>query len=54
MVIKPSNWPSNIEYVKDRYGHDRRYSISTEKLKSELNWKCSKNPIDKLENFLKK
>ena len=27
-----------IEYVKDRPGHDRRYSLSSEKLRSELGW----------------
>jgi dTDP-glucose 4,6-dehydratase len=27
-----------IEYVQDRPGHDRRYSLSAEKLKSELGW----------------
>ena len=42
----------NIEYVKDRYGHDRRYSISINKLKSDFNWKSSKNPIKKLKQFL--
>ena len=28
-----------IEYVKDRLGHDRRYAINFEKIKSELGWK---------------
>jgi dTDP-glucose 4,6-dehydratase len=27
-----------IEYVKDRPGHDRRYAINFEKIKSELGW----------------
>lgn len=30
---------SYIEYVKDRPGHDRRYSLDTSKLKNELGWK---------------
>tara|TARA_Y100000022_G_scaffold80206_2_gene69102 strand:+ start:129 stop:1061 length:933 start_codon:yes stop_codon:yes gene_type:complete len=30
---------SMIEYVKDRPGHDRRYSTSIEKISNELNWK---------------
>ncbi len=30
---------SFIEYVKDRPGHDRRYSLDTSKLKNELGWK---------------
>ncbi len=28
-----------IEYVKDRPGHDRRYAISSEKIRDELGWK---------------
>jgi dTDP-glucose 4,6-dehydratase len=31
---------SLIEYVKDRPGHDRRYSLSSEKLKAELGWEA--------------
>jgi len=27
-----------IEYVKDRLGHDRRYSVDFSKLKNELGW----------------
>lgn len=30
-----------IEYVKDRPGHDRRYSLSTKKIREELGWKPS-------------
>ena len=29
---------SLVEYVTDRPGHDRRYSLSSEKLRSELGW----------------
>jgi dTDP-glucose 4,6-dehydratase len=29
---------SLIEYVTDRPGHDRRYSLSSDKLKGELGW----------------
>ncbi len=29
---------SNIEYVKDRAGHDRRYAINFTKIKNELGW----------------
>lgn len=32
---------SSIEYVEDRLGHDRRYAISNEKIKSELGWEPS-------------
>lgn len=30
---------SYIEFVKDRPGHDRRYSLDTSKLRNELGWK---------------
>ena len=43
--LKPLNTSSGIKkyselitYVKDRPGHDRRYSINCEKLKLKLNW----------------
>ena len=32
------NDESLIEYVTDRLGHDRRYSLASEKLRSELGW----------------
>jgi len=31
---------SLIEYVKDRPGHDRRYSLASDKLRDELGWKA--------------
>jgi dTDP-glucose 4,6-dehydratase len=31
---------SLIEHVKDRLGHDRRYSLSSEKLQGELGWEA--------------
>ena len=30
---------SQVTYVKDRPGHDRRYAIDASKLKRELGWK---------------
>lgn len=39
-----------IEYVKDRPGHDLRYSIDNTKIKSEIGW----NPKYNLEEGLKK
>jgi dTDP-glucose 4,6-dehydratase len=38
-----------IEYVKDRPGHDRRYSLNWDKIKNELGW----NPTHDFENALK-
>ncbi len=32
--------PSLIEYVPDRPGHDRRYSLGSEKIRSELGWEA--------------
>lgn len=32
---------SSIEYVKDRPGHDRRYAINFDKIKTELGWEPS-------------
>jgi dTDP-glucose 4,6-dehydratase len=32
-----------IEYVKDRPGHDRRYSLSTKKIRKELGWQPQVN-----------
>ena len=29
----------NIKYVKDRPGHDKRYAVSSNKIRKELNWK---------------
>ncbi|MFI5027854.1 MAG: dTDP-glucose 4,6-dehydratase [Solirubrobacterales bacterium] len=40
---------SLIEYVKDRPGHDRRYSLSSEKLRSELGWRAEVRFEDGLE-----
>ncbi len=31
---------SLIEYVTDRPGHDRRYSLGSEKIRSELGWEA--------------
>jgi len=40
---------SLIEYVQDRPGHDRRYSLSSEKLRSELGWEPQVRFADGLE-----
>ncbi len=33
-----SSYGEQITFVKDRLGHDRRYAINAEKIRSELNW----------------
>ena|SRR6185437_15904235 len=32
------DWDQNVQYVKDRPGHDRRYAIDATKIKRELGW----------------
>jgi dTDP-glucose 4,6-dehydratase len=32
------SWDDNVQYVKDRPGHDRRYAIDASKMKRELGW----------------
>lgn len=34
---------NSIEYVKDRPGHDRRYALDSNKLRTELGWKPENN-----------
>ena len=40
--VNSDRYRSLITYVKDRPGHDRRYSIDCSKIKSELGWRQSK------------
>ena len=40
---------SLIEYVTDRPGHDRRYSLSSEKLRDELGWEAQVHFAEGLE-----
>lgn len=40
LILKKLGKPeSNIKYVKDRPGHDRRYAIDSSKIMNELGWK---------------
>jgi dTDP-glucose 4,6-dehydratase len=32
------SWDENVQYVKDRPGHDRRYAIDAKKIQRELGW----------------
>jgi len=45
-----NNEESIIEYVEDRLGHDRRYTIDNEKIVKEIEW----TPLTNLEKGLKK
>jgi len=37
--IMNKNFDQSVEFVKDRPGHDRRYSVDWSKIKTELGWK---------------
>ena len=41
-----------IEYVEDRPGHDLRYSMNSEKISRELNWKNKQNFEKKMEETI--
>ena len=45
-----SSYDSQITYVKDRLGHDRRYAINAAKLESELGWR----PAETFETGIRK
>jgi dTDP-glucose 4,6-dehydratase len=45
-----SSYQTQITYVKDRPGHDRRYAIDARKLESELGWK----PAETFESGIRK
>ena len=54
--IKPLNkmkYENLIIFVKDRPGHDLRYSIDTSKIKSELNWTPKVNFTEGLKNTIR-
>ena len=44
------SYKSQISYVKDRPGHDKRYAINSSKIEKNLNWR----PIETFETGLKK
>jgi dTDP-glucose 4,6-dehydratase len=47
------NHSTLISFVKDRLGHDLRYSINSSKIRKELKWKPQKNFNKELENTVK-
>ncbi len=42
-----------IEFVEDRPGHDFRYSMSSEKISTELKWNTKQKFDEGLENTIK-
>jgi len=45
-----TSYKSQITYVKDRAGHDKRYAINTSKIERDLNW----HPTETFETGIKK
>jgi dTDP-glucose 4,6-dehydratase len=45
---------SNIEYVKDREGHDFRYAVNSSKIRSELGWRHNSKHRIKFKEGIKK
>ena len=53
-ILSLMNKPESlIEFVKDRAGHDFRYSLNSEKIKDELGWKASTNFDKGIEKTIK-
>lgn len=50
LLIKPE---SLIQFIKNRPGHDYRYSVSTEKIEREIGWKAKTNFEKGLEKTVK-
>ena len=40
---KESQYEKQINFVKDRLGHDRRYAINASKIREELGWEPQTN-----------
>ncbi len=41
-----------IKFVKDRYGHDRRYSLNSKKIINELGWRYNTEFNESLKNYV--
>jgi len=54
MIIKNlGKSESEIQYIKDRPGHDRRYAIDSTKIKNELGWKARADFASNLKETIK-
>jgi len=43
---------AKVLFVKDRYGHDFRYSLNCDKIKTELNWSPKKNFKNSIKKYV--
>jgi dTDP-glucose 4,6-dehydratase len=43
MIPKKVSYKEQVQFVKDRPGHDYRYAIDATKLEHELGWEASEN-----------
>lgn len=39
MIYVEKDFKTNIKFIKDRPGHDRRYAVNWSKINQELGWK---------------
>ena len=53
-LFKTANKPEKINYTEDRFGHDFRYSLSTEKIKNDFNWKSKINFFEYFKKYYEK
>ena len=47
-------YTKSINFIHDRFGHDKRYSVDISKIRTELSWKPSFDITPTLSNLLKK
>tara|TARA_Y100001954_G_C15827957_1_gene613180 strand:- start:9299 stop:10315 length:1017 start_codon:yes stop_codon:yes gene_type:complete len=52
--LMDSNNKKLLNFVNDRFGHDKRYSVDISKISKELSWEPSKNMNDSLKKILVK
>ena len=50
-ILKSKNKKS-LNFVDDRFGHDKRYSVDISKISKELLWKPTDNMISSLNKIL--
>ncbi len=53
IILQDKQVIKKIKFVKDRFGHDERYSLNTDKLKNELGWKIENKFTEYLSNYIK-